>query len=276
MRTGNTGDYLPAFRDSHVYRRNVFTALIVEDNPHFAEALCAALQASFPFLTLLRADGVRKAVAHLDATAVDVVIVDLNLADGNGLELVQLVRARGSDAVLIVLTAHDLQEYRDAAFKGGANYFLAKGAMDLKEIYAVVELILTTRFRALVVADDARFRDQMSTFLTLVRDSAVVHATGVEKALAAAFSLKPDLVVLRSERGAEHERESCESMRTATMDGAPVLVSVRNAGGADTAPCPADYCVAMDGSLGKTIEEIVRATLTARTGMDPDTSDGIS
>ena len=54
----------------------------------------------------------------------------MTLADGNGLELARRLRASGRDSVVIVLTTHDIPEYRDEALRSGANYFMVKGGIE--------------------------------------------------------------------------------------------------------------------------------------------------
>jgi len=45
--------------------------------------------------------------------------------------------------VIIILTHHDLPEYREAAYQNGAQYFLSKESTKADEILALVESILS-------------------------------------------------------------------------------------------------------------------------------------
>jgi DNA-binding NarL/FixJ family response regulator len=125
----------------------VFKALIVEDNLSFREALRAALQAHFPFLMLEQAAGVQEALRKIDSMQPDLIFTDVRLPDGNGLGLTRSIRAAGIESVIVVLTSHDLPEYRDAALSSGANHFMTKGSASITDIFGVIGSILAARFR---------------------------------------------------------------------------------------------------------------------------------
>ena len=55
-------------------------------------------------------------------------MVDLRLEDGNGLELVELIRTRRPDARIVVLTGYGAIASAVAAVKIGATDYLAKPA----------------------------------------------------------------------------------------------------------------------------------------------------
>jgi DNA-binding response OmpR family regulator len=112
--------------------------LIVEDNPGFAELLQAALQERFGF-PVLKAASVREALASAEGAPPDLLFVDLRLPDGNGLQLTRRLRAAGIDALICMLTSHDLPEYREAALRSGADHFLVKGSSGIRDIFGIVQ-----------------------------------------------------------------------------------------------------------------------------------------
>src|SRR5262249_10806423 len=73
------------------------------------------------------ADGVVAAVEALARTAFDVVITDLWMPDGQGLEVLQTARARCPDANVILLTAHPGWESAREAMRLGAVGSCRKG-----------------------------------------------------------------------------------------------------------------------------------------------------
>jgi DNA-binding NarL/FixJ family response regulator len=68
-----------------------------------------------------------------------VVLLDLNLPDGNGLVLAEQIRAERPGTCVLVCTSHDLPEYREAATLRGATHFLSKGSLDWVELGDLVE-----------------------------------------------------------------------------------------------------------------------------------------
>jgi DNA-binding NarL/FixJ family response regulator len=142
-----SGRTSPDQGSSQTPERLVFKVLIVEDSPVFSAALRANLQAHFPLMTLEQAAGVREALAKVDSMQPDLIFTDMRLPDGNGLELTRSIRAAGIESVIIILTSHDLPEYREAAFNCGADHFMTKGSNNISEIFGVVDSILAARSR---------------------------------------------------------------------------------------------------------------------------------
>jgi DNA-binding NarL/FixJ family response regulator len=131
----------------------MFKALIVEDNRRFGEGLRAALQAHFPRLMLEQAAGVQEALGKIDTLQPDLIVSDMRLPDGNGLELTRTIRAAGIESVIIVLTSHDLPEYREAALGSGANHFMTKGSVSITDIFGIIGSILASRLSTVACAE---------------------------------------------------------------------------------------------------------------------------
>ena len=55
----------------------------------------------------------------------DIIVLDINLPDGNGFELAQFIRQQ-SNAILIFLTANDTLEYKLEGFELGADDYMTK------------------------------------------------------------------------------------------------------------------------------------------------------
>ena len=98
-------------------------ALIVDDDPHGAESL-AALVAENGFTTAC-ADSLQSA-RDLLASAPDVILLDLILPDGNGLELLREEALRDGDTQVVVVTGHATLESAIEAMRRGATDYLMK------------------------------------------------------------------------------------------------------------------------------------------------------
>ena len=98
-------------------------ALIVDDDTNAAEAL-AELVADQGFTTA-RADSVQ-AASDLLGTAPDVILLDLVLPDGNGLELLRKAMTRDVGSQVIVVTGHASLESSIEAMRHGATDYLLK------------------------------------------------------------------------------------------------------------------------------------------------------
>jgi len=98
-------------------------ALIVDDDTHAAEAL-AELIADNGFTTAC-ADSLQGA-RDLLSTSPDVILLDLILPDGNGLELLRDAAARESETQVVVVTGHATLESSIEAMRHGATDYLLK------------------------------------------------------------------------------------------------------------------------------------------------------
>jgi DNA-binding response OmpR family regulator len=84
--------------------------LIVEDQARIAELLKQALaRASFAADIL---DSCKDAQEALALTPYDGMILDLGLPDGDGMDILQNLRAAGSQLPVLILTARDAVEHR--------------------------------------------------------------------------------------------------------------------------------------------------------------------
>lgn len=98
--------------------------LVVEDDTRLSEVLVDNLQKS-GFV----ADAVhcaRQAHGVLQDIAYDAVILDRGLPDGDGIELLQQIRSRGSNVPILILTARDAVEDRVEGLDHGADDYLIK------------------------------------------------------------------------------------------------------------------------------------------------------
>ncbi|GAB3835085.1 response regulator [Kribbella italica] len=87
-------------------------------------------------IVLQAADGV-EAVARLAETQVDVVLMDVQMPNLNGVDATRLVTARANAPKVIVLTTFDLDEYAVAGLRAGASGFLLKDASAAEVLHAI-------------------------------------------------------------------------------------------------------------------------------------------
>jgi two-component system response regulator RegA len=102
------------------------TLLLVDDDEPFVKRLAKAMEKRgfLPETAESVAAGKLAAVARPPAYAV----VDLRLADGNGLDVVEVLRERRPDCRIVVLTGYGAIATAVAAVKTGATDYLSKPA----------------------------------------------------------------------------------------------------------------------------------------------------
>jgi signal transduction histidine kinase len=118
--------------------------LYVEDNPQDADLVRRALMRSeWPPQHLVVASTLAAARAALDeAQGFDLVLTDLNLPDGYGLELVSEIRARGLPLAVVALTGQGDEALVMTALRAGADDYLAKGDAFAERVPATVRAAL--------------------------------------------------------------------------------------------------------------------------------------
>src|SRR6266550_1881576 len=80
---------------------------------------------------------VNAALAAFDAEPPSAVLLDINLPDGSGLDVLRKIKHRQADAVVIMITANVLVDETIAALRGGAYDFIGK-PINLEELHVAI------------------------------------------------------------------------------------------------------------------------------------------
>jgi len=120
-----------------------FKVLIVEDSAFFRQLLKEALQDQFPLMEIDGAVDSAEALQKIQTLLPELIFIDIELPDENGLKLAKKIKTQYPDAIMIILTAHDLPEYREVALQY-TDYFLSKGSSTREDIFRLVESTLST------------------------------------------------------------------------------------------------------------------------------------
>ena len=113
--------------------------LLVEDNQALAEGLTAILRGSGYAVDAV-ADGA-SAEAVVAAETYDLVILDLNLPEMDGLDVLRAMRARANKAAVMILTARGTPEERVKGLDLGADDYMIK-PFDISEFEARIRVLL--------------------------------------------------------------------------------------------------------------------------------------
>lgn len=98
--------------------------LIAEDDRALGDGLCLALKDPALELTLCRT--LSAARSALEAGGFDLLILDVNLPDGNGLDFLRRLRAGANSVPVILLTANDMETDIVAGLESGADDYVTK------------------------------------------------------------------------------------------------------------------------------------------------------
>ncbi|MCA8928900.1 MAG: response regulator transcription factor [Alphaproteobacteria bacterium] len=98
--------------------------LLVEDNPRLVELLTERIRAACWHVDAL--GSAAEAAEAMRTEDHDLVLVDLGLPDGNGLDLIRRVRKAGNSVPILIITARGAIEDRINGLDAGADDYLVK------------------------------------------------------------------------------------------------------------------------------------------------------
>lgn len=100
--------------------------LLVDDHDLIRQGLRRAFERDPDFEVVGEAGSVREALASAAALRPDVVVLDVNLPDGTGIDAARVLRERMPELGIVILTMHTGDEQLFAALEAGASAFVAK------------------------------------------------------------------------------------------------------------------------------------------------------
>lgn len=106
--------------------------LLVEDDPHLGEATAEGLRDQFAVDWLISAEEADDALATIDYA---LIVLDINLPEKSGLDLLSDLRKNKNQIPVLLLTARDAVRHRVEGLNAGADDYLVK-PFDLDELLA--------------------------------------------------------------------------------------------------------------------------------------------
>jgi DNA-binding NarL/FixJ family response regulator len=100
--------------------------LVVDDHPLVRRGLTALIDSEPDFTVCGEAASCRAGLEAIAALGPDLVIADLSLGDGEGLELIRQSRTRVGSVPILVLTMHDGPLHAKRALRAGASGYVSK------------------------------------------------------------------------------------------------------------------------------------------------------
>lgn len=100
--------------------------LLVDDHPLVRRGLRDILEYAEGVEVVAEAGGYAEALAKVESLELDLVILDLTLGDGSGLELLKQVRARRPELKILVCSMHDEVLYAERVLRAGGRGYLSK------------------------------------------------------------------------------------------------------------------------------------------------------
>ena len=121
------------------------TVLLVDDHELIRQGLARAFERDQDMQVIGQAGSVSEGLVAYRECAPDVVVTDLQLPDGLGLEIVRAVRNETHSVGLVVLTMHAGDEYIFAAMEAGASAFVGKDSRSSEVVSAAKHAAVAPR-----------------------------------------------------------------------------------------------------------------------------------
>jgi two-component system response regulator NreC len=117
------------------------TVLVVDDHPLFSTGLANLIDAQPQYRVVGEARSAAEAVEIQRVSRPMFAIVDLNLGDEDGLELIRQLLSRDPDLLVLVLSMHDERFYAERALSAGAKGYIMKEEVGSQVLDAVKTIL---------------------------------------------------------------------------------------------------------------------------------------
>ncbi|WP_296943840.1 response regulator transcription factor [uncultured Massilia sp.] len=115
--------------------------MLVDDHPLVRDGLRARLEAVPHFDVVAEADSGADALVLAGSTPVDLVLMDITMRDGSGIDATACLSERHPDIAILILSMHDKLEYVTQAMQAGARGYVLKDAPG-KDIVLAIDTVM--------------------------------------------------------------------------------------------------------------------------------------
>ena len=118
---------------------SLYTILIIDDHPLFRKGVAQLVESVENFRLVGEATSGREGLAMVQALRPDLVLLDLNMKEMNGIATLERIKKLDHDPLVVMLTVSDAENDLVAALRAGADGYLLKD-MEPEDLMAKLEL----------------------------------------------------------------------------------------------------------------------------------------
>ncbi|MCQ2598049.1 MAG: response regulator transcription factor [Treponema sp.] len=113
------------------------SVLIIDDHPLFSRGLAQLIETQKEYKVVAMAQNRNEALDTIQKHAPNLAIVDLNLGQEDGLDLIKDILIYSPKTTVLVLSMHDERYYAERALKAGAKGYIMKAEAETQVINAI-------------------------------------------------------------------------------------------------------------------------------------------
>lgn len=140
----NASNLRPSAIMSHEQHLGQMRFLLVDDHAIVRVGLKQTLADSFERLEVMEAGTGQEAIQKIQDSAWDLVVLDINLPDTNGLDVLKRLKAIRPSLPIVVLSFHPEEQYALRALRSGAAAYVTKDSAP-QELATAVKTVLAGR-----------------------------------------------------------------------------------------------------------------------------------
>lgn len=148
--------------------------LVIDDHPLFRKAILQLVEMTGDFEVVGEASSGREGLELAQNLHPDMILLDLNMKEMNGIEVLKVIKSWGLDSRVVMLTVSDAESDLIAALRAGADGYLLK-EMEPEDLFAKLkaaaagQVTLTERLTRLLahsLREDSKPKDPDQAGLT--------------------------------------------------------------------------------------------------------------
>lgn len=179
----------------------MFQILLVEDSKEIYQMV---LQSTQHIATLSWAQSIKEAKSILSSKAFDLLILDIELPDGNGIEFCSSIQATLPNILVFFLSSHTTLSEKVLGFSAGADDYITKPFSPL-ELRARLESRLRKSKQQIVSSESFKWNEieinRSTQVVGIIEDGEIrkLDLTALEFKLLLYFATRPGIVIARDE-----------------------------------------------------------------------------
>ena len=138
-------------------------AFIADDHPIFRSGLKFLLETSFADIRIVEFDNGVSLLSYLNQHTPDIIIVDIDMPEKNGLEVCAEINSKNKGALVIVLTMYNDIEMLKLAFFNGARGYLVKDNTSEELVDCINYVLAGKTYIAKSIRDQEQIVDEQDT-----------------------------------------------------------------------------------------------------------------